>query len=130
MKATERTEKFSLAVYTEIADNGFYISNLAKCTQTDARPLKDSVFKEYLDLIYQEIEEIHPQHIISFGNQVSSIVLGKKITVSSYTHDSYEVLSVKKHNYKVYPTFYPVGQGMRNLPQAIERIQNILTATY
>ena len=82
MKPNERTESYSLTVYTEIADNGFYISNLAKCTQTDARPLKDSVFKEYLDLIYEEIDYIQPQHIITCGNQVSSIVLQKRITVS------------------------------------------------
>lgn len=126
LTAKQRTEEFSLSVYKELADNGFYISNLAKCTQTDARPLKDKVFKEYLDLIYQEIEDIQPQHIISFGNQVSSIVLGKKVTVSSYMKDDHDVLKIKKNSYKVYPTFYPVGQGMRNLPNAIARVQYII----
>lgn len=126
LKANERTENFSLDVYKEIAGNGVYISNLAKCTQIDARPLKDKVFKEYLDLIYEEIEHIQPQYIISFGNQVSSILLNKKITVSGYTKDEHEILNREWHNYKVYPTFYPVGQGMRNLPKAIVRVQKIL----
>lgn len=126
MKPTERTADFSLAVYTEIANNGVYISNLAKCTQTDARPLPDKVFKEYLDLIYEEIDYIKPQHIITFWNQVSSIVLQKKITVSAYTKNDHENLHSKKHTYDIYPTFYPVGQGMRNLPKAIQRIQDIL----
>ena len=128
LKPTERTESFSLKVYQEIASNGVYISNLAKCTQTDARPLKDSVFKEYLDLIYEEIDHIKPQHIISFGNQVSSIVLNKKVTVSSYIKNNHEPLHIKKNNYKVYPTFYPVGQGMRNLPKAITKVQYILNS--
>ena len=128
MKPNERTESYSLTVYTEIADNGFYISNLAKCTQTDARPLKDSVFKEYLDLIYEEIDYIQPQHIITCGNQVSSIVLQKRITVSGYEKDEHELLKIKTHTYKVYPTFYPVGQGMRNLPKAITRIQSIINS--
>lgn len=126
LKPSERTEKFSLEVYKEIASNKVYISNLAKCTQTDARPLPDKVFKEYLELIYEEIEHIQPQHIVTFGNQVSSILLNKKITVSAYKKCEHELLNIKKHNYKVYPTFYPVGQGMRNLPNAIVRIQNII----
>ena len=126
LKPQERTEQFSLDLYTEIANNGIYISNLAKCTQTDARPLPDSVFKEYLSLIYDEIDYIKPQHIVTFGNQVSSIVLNKKITVSAYQDDNYEELTIKKQLYKIYPTYYPVGQWMRNLPNAIARIQKIL----
>lgn len=126
LRPNERTEQFSLEVYKEIAGNNVYISNLAKCTQSDARPLKDKVFKEYLDLIYQEIDSIQPQHIVSFGNQVSSILLNKKITVSGYTQDTHEILKIKNHTYKVYPSFYPVGQGMRNLPKAITRVQYIL----
>lgn len=125
-KPSERTEKFSLEVYQEIAKNGIYISNLAKCTQTDARPLKDSVFKEYLSLIYDEIDYIQPLHIVSFGNQVSSILLNKKVTVSGYKNSEHELLQIKKHAYKVYPTFYPVGQWMRNLPKAEKRIHAIL----
>ncbi|HBB04943.1 TPA: hypothetical protein DCZ39_08985 [Patescibacteria group bacterium] len=126
MKPADRTEEISLKIYQEIASNDVYISNLAKCTQADARPLHDNVFKEYLNLIREEIEYIDPQHIITFGNQVSSIVLEKKVTVSSYTKDDYQLLKIKDHKYKVYPTFYPVGQGMRNLPNAIERIKYII----
>lgn len=125
-KPQERTEAFSLEVYQELANNKVYISNLAKCTQADARPLKDKVFKDYLELIYQEIEEVQPEYVISFGNQVSSILLNKKITVSTYAKDDHKILNIKKQTYKVYPTFYPVGQGMRNMPQSIARIQYIL----
>ena len=128
LKANEWTEEFSLEVYKEITSNGVYISNLAKCTQADARPLKDKVFKEYLDLIHEEIAYIKPQSIITFGNQVSSILLNKKITVSEYKKDEHENLNIEKKNYKVYPSFYPVGQGMRNLPKAIARVQYILNS--
>jgi len=110
MKVADWTEKFSLELYKEIASNNVYISNLAKCTQNDSRPLPDKVFKEYLDLIYEEIDHIKPQHIITFGNQVSSIVLNKKVTVSEYEKSEHENLTIKNHSYKVYPTYYPVGQ--------------------
>lgn len=126
MKPADWTEKFSLEIYQEIASNNIYISNLAKCTQTDARPLPDNVFRQYLNFIREEIDYIEPQHIIAFGNQVSSILLEKNVTVSSYTKDDYQILKIKDHKYKVYPTFYPVWQGMRNLPNAITRIQYIL----
>ena len=38
--------------------------------------------EEYLDLLKQEIEIIKPKVVVLFGNQVSSIVLNKKISVS------------------------------------------------
>jgi uracil-DNA glycosylase len=50
----------------------------------DARPLPNSVFKEYMEAFRQEISTINPKVIISFGNQVSSVLLDKPITVSSW----------------------------------------------
>ena len=126
MKSDDRTPDFCLNLYNKLAKDKVYISNLAKCTQTDARPLHDNVFKEYLDLIYQEIDQIKPKFIVSFGNQVSSILLGKKIKVSDYIENKYEELKIKNKTYKVYPTFYPVWQGMRNMDKAILRIKNIV----
>jgi len=46
--------------------------------------------------------------------------------VSEYTKNDHELLTVKNDSYNVYPTFYPVGQGMKNMPKAIQRIQDIL----
>ncbi len=125
MKADDRTERFAEQVYQEIAANKVYITNLAKCTQIDARPLKDKVFKEYLELTKQEIAILEPKHIITFGNQVSSIMLDKPIKVSEYKNNDHERLIIDQKKYRVYPTFYPVGQGMRNMPAAIERIKHI-----
>lgn len=125
MKSNERTETFAEELYKEIADKKIYITNLAKCTQADARPLKDKVFKDYLTYTLEEIALLQPKHIIALGNQVSSILLNKPIRVSEYKNDNCEVLTIDKRTYKVYPTFYPVGQGMRNMPKAIERIQKI-----
>lgn len=122
------TPLFCETLYEELANNGIYITNLAKCTQKDARPLHNNIFKDYLDLIYEEIDLIKPQHIITLGNQVSSLVLQKPITVSSYEKKQYESLLIKKLEYKIYPVFYPVGQGMRNMPKAIKRISSLITS--
>lgn len=121
-KPNEWNIDFVNEIYKELEQNSVYITNLAKCTQIDARPLSNSVFKEYLDLMYTEIEIVKPRKIITFGNQVSSIILKKNISVSKYVDNQKEELLLNE-NYKVYPTYYPVGQGRRNLPLAIQRIQ-------
>lgn len=123
-KANDWSVDFANKLYEEIAKNKVYITNLAKCTQIDARPLKDYVFKEYLELIFKEIDIIKPKYIVSFGNQVSSILLSKNISISKLENE-FETLLVKDKKYKVFPVYYPVGQGMRNMLKAISKIKSI-----
>lgn len=121
LKSNEWTEEFSYNLYNNISTKKVYITNLAKCTQDDARPLSNKIFKDYLEQTLLELYSISPKYIISFGNQVSSILLQKPISVSTYI-DNYESLFVNEKELKIYPTFYPVGQGIRNMDKAIERI--------
>jgi DNA polymerase len=123
-KSNEWDPKFSNKVYEEIKINKCFITNLAKCTQKDAAHLPDSVFREYRDLMLKEIYLLDPKIIISFGNQVSSILLDKNINVSLTRKKSHE-LSIEDKIYKVYPVYYPVGQGMRNMEKAVEDIKYI-----
>ena len=82
IKSSEWTEEFAKQVYNDVKKHKYFITNLGKCTQIDARELPNSVFIEYLNLLKQEIDIIKPKVIVLFGNQVSSIVLNKKIYVS------------------------------------------------
>lgn len=118
-------ENSALGLYKHVAENGLYITNLASCTQPDARSLPNSLFREYLPVVYEEIDKIKPKRIVSFGDQVSSILLQKNILVSDYPETECETLETKTNRYKVYPTYYPVGQGQRNMPRAIKRISLI-----
>ncbi len=120
------TSDFALKVYEDISNRSIYITNLAKCTQIDARKLKDGIFKEYLLNTLEEIYEVSPEKIISFGNQVSSILLNKKISVSNYKKREKETLSIKDKKFEVYPCYYPIGQGMRNIKDSISRIKTVL----
>ena len=120
---------FAERLYREIAGNGGYITNLAKCTQADARPLPDRVFRAYLHLMHREILLVRPKCIVTFGNQVSSVLLGKPIRVSVYKNAEHETLRIGTHTFPVYPVHYPVGQGQRNMPLAIRRIRNIIRAS-
>ena len=124
-KPSDWDYKFADKVYTKVSDNSIYITNLSKATQIDARPLRDVVFKEYLGLFKEEINILNPRIIITFGNQVSSILLGKNIKVSDY-RKKHENIKVNGNAFKVFPVYYPVGQGMRNIKKAKEDIAWII----
>ncbi|MBQ2909840.1 MAG: hypothetical protein IJE53_03465 [Bacilli bacterium] len=124
IKGSEWTYEFAEEVYGQVAKNKFYITNLAKCTQIDARPLPDSVYKDYLNLFMKEMEIVNPKVIILFGNQVSSVVLGEKISVSQVRKQEFTL----KKKFKCYSVYYPVGNGRFNMDKSIEDILYIINS--
>ena len=123
-KPNEWTEEFADIVYENVTKHKYFITNLGKCTQIDARPLPNSVYKKYLELLNKEIEIINPKIIITFGNQVSSIILNQEITVSKCRKKSY-LKNINGKEYEIFPTYYPIGNGMRNIDLAVEDILEI-----
>lgn len=124
-KGSEWTEEFASIVYKDIENHKVFITNLGKCTQIDARPLPDSVYKKYLELLEKEIEIINPKVIILFGNQVSSIVLDEKISVSLCRKKKF-TKTINNKEYTFYSVFYPVGNGRFNIDKSIEDIKWII----
>ena len=124
-KPSDWDYEFAEILYENIFDNKIYITNLGKCTQSDAKPLPNKVFEDYLELLEKEIDIIKPKIVITFGNQVSSIILNQSISVSKCRREHY-LKNINNHIYKVYPVYYPVGQGMRNIDIAIDDILEIL----
>lgn len=124
-KGSEWTEEFARLVYENVTKHKIFITNLGKCTQVDARPLKDNVFKNYLYLLEKEIEIVNPKVIILFGNQVSSIFLNKKISVSQVRKQLF-IKEINSKNYNCYSVYYPVGNGFFNIDKAIEDIKWII----
>lgn len=125
IKGSEWTPEFCEKVYGNIAKHKVFITNLGKCTQIDARPLTDSYFNDYLPLLEKEVSIVKPKIIILFGNQVSSIFLDKKISVST-TRKQYFDKVVSRKKYKCFPVFYPVGNGRFNIDKSIEDINYII----
>lgn len=121
IKGPDWTEKFANEVYENVKKHKYFITNLGKCTQIDARPLPDSIYKEYLHLLEKEIELINPKVVILFGNQVSSIVLNEKISVSTCRKKLFNK-NINGKNYKCYVVYYPVGNGRFNIDKSIEDI--------
>lgn len=124
-KANEWDEEFSKLVYDDVKKNKYFITNLGKCTQVDARELPDSVYLEYLDLLKKEFSIIKPKVIVLFGNQVSSIVLDEKISVSKVRKQCF-IKEINGEKYKFYSVFYPVGNGRFNISKSIEDIKWII----
>ena len=124
-KTKDWDEEFAKLVYDNVTKYKYFITNLGKCTQVDARPLPDSIYKEYLKLLYKEISIINPKVIILFGNQVSSIVLDEKISVSTSRKKLYKK-KINKKLYKFYSVYYPVGNGRFNIDKSIEDIKWII----
>ena len=125
IKGSEWTEKFADEVYSDVEKHKYFITNLGKCTQIDARPLPDKIYKEYLSLLEKEIEILNPKVIILFGNQVSSIVLGEKISVSSVRKKLFKK-NINGKEYDAYSIYYPIGNGRFNIDKSIEDIKWII----
>lgn len=125
IKGAEWTEQFAEEVYEDVKKHNYFITNLGKCTQVDARPLPDEVFIKYLKLLKKELDIIKPKVIILFGNQVSSIVLNEKISVSQVRKKCFE-RKINGTTYKFYSVFYPVGNGRFNIDKSVEDIKLII----
>lgn len=125
IKGSEWTEEFAETVYNDVKKHKYFITNLGKCTQIDARVLPNSVYEEYLDLLKKEIDIIKPKVVILFGNQVSSIVLNQKISVSQCRKQLFKN-KINNNEYKFYPVYYPVGNGSFNIDKSIEDISWII----
>ena len=120
-KAENWDKRFAERVYDEVKRNKVFITNLGKCTQIDARPIKNSVYKKYLDLLEKEIEIVDPKVIILFGNQVSTVFLQQNISVSQCRKQEF-IKTINGKEYKCYSVFYPIGNGRFNIDKSIEDI--------
>lgn len=127
IKGNEWTYDFAIEVYENVKKHKYFITNLGKCTQVDARVLPDKVFKEYLHLLEKEIKFVNPKVIILFGNQVSSIVLDKKISVSLCRKEKF-IKNIDNKDFEFYSVYYPVGNGRFNIDKSIEDIKWILNS--
>lgn len=125
IKGSDWTEDFAEEVYQSVKKHKYFITNLGKCTQIDARELPDSVYLQYLHLLEKEFEIVKPKVIILFGNQVSSIVLGEKISVSQVRKQPF-IKIINGIEYKLYSVYYPVGNGRFNIDKSIEDIKWIM----
>ena len=99
-RPNEWNEEFADLVYGDVEKHKYFITNLGKCTQVDARVLPNSVYVQYLDLLRKEIEIINPKVIIAFGNQVSSVLSGNAISVSKCRKQSFPMEVADRRDFR------------------------------
>lgn len=124
-KPIEWTPEFAEAIYSNLRNHKVFITNFVKCTQVDARHLPNHIYFKYLPLLEEEVSIVDPKCIFLFGNNVSSVFLGKRIMVSSCRKKRFEK-TIQKKSYACYPVFYPVGNGRRNIDKSIEDIRWVI----
>jgi DNA polymerase len=117
--------QFAKKIYENISKNRIFITNLAKCTQSDAKHLPNDIFREYKELTKTEIAKIQPQVVVTFGNQVSSVFLDERVSVSKVRKKAFDV-RIGSNNFTTYSVYYPVGQGMRNIDKSISDLKDIM----
>ena len=121
-KPKDWTPEFANQVYSEITRNKIFLTNLGKCTQTDATLISNKIYFEYLVLLEREIEIIAPKVIVLFGNQVSTVFLNQNISVSQCRKKQF-AKDIGGKAFKCFPVFYPVGNGRANIGKSIEDIK-------
>lgn len=125
IKGSVWTEDFAYNVYQSVINHRYFLTNLGKCTQVDARELPDSVYEKYLHLLEKEIELTNPKVVILFGNQVSSIVLQQKIAVSLVRKQCF-LKEINGKTYKCYAVYYPIGNGRFHIDKSVEDMKWIM----
>ena len=125
-KPQDWDDAFARDLYTKLSNKKVFLTNLARSTQPDARPISNSIFAACVPLMEEEINFIKPKVVIAFGNQVSSALLKRPVKVSEARRKPFE-LKTKGDNYMVYATYYPVGMGMMNMGKAVEDVKWILS---
>ena len=75
-KPYEWNEEFADVVYDNVEKHKYFITNLGKCTQVDARVISNSVYVKYLNLLLKEIKLVlfYLTKIYLFRNVGNSII--------------------------------------------------------
>jgi hypothetical protein len=64
---TTWTEQFALDVYSHVANQGLYITNIVKWAGLDAKLPEREKIKLYAPLLREELKTVRPKRIIAFG---------------------------------------------------------------
>lgn len=101
-----------------LVENRIYLTNLVKCTRSNAE-LPDKARTAWgLKILKEEIAITRPKLIITFGQPPFKALTGKNINLSEYYKDIgsgrirfYSSGLIGDKEYKVFPTYFPTGRG-------------------
>lgn len=101
-----------------LTKSGLYLTNLVKCTGSNADPPDKARIAWGLKILKEEISIIDPKLIITFGQLPFKALTGKNINLSEHYKsvkaskiNLYKSIPIGGKRYKVFPTYFPTGRG-------------------
>jgi len=116
-------------VICTIRNAGFYLTNIVKCTQPDARLPTKKTIKKKQDIFLKELEAVNPKLVVAFGTLPFEALSGTKLKLNDHYEKqmksdkliTYPTIPVSGKSYNMYPCYFPVGRGDRK--RAVELLQ-------
>lgn len=130
---TNWSEQFALDVYSHVADQSLYITNIVKWAGLDAKLPEREKIKLYAPLLIEELGMVQPKRIIAFG-QLTFDGLLRELGIkpqekfggmNKATLDTGVIQGIQTEIGEIIPCYFPIGQGIKNREKAVEVLQMI-----
>ena len=130
---TNWTEQFATDVYSHVADQGLYITNIVKWAGLDAKLPEREKVKLYTPLLLEELRMVQPKRIIAFGQLTFEGMLRelgvkpqeKFGVMNEIILDIGVIQSISTGIGEITPCYFPVGQGIKNRTKAVDILRII-----
>ncbi len=124
LKPQQWSYDFVKQLYTNIAYHRVYIAEFVKITTHGAINLPDSIYKQHFNILKWELKKLKPQFIFALGAQVARNLIKQNIKIGQIHGEMFSIKWLPSTN--IIPTYYPLGQGLRNQNKAIKVIKPLL----
>ncbi len=122
------SEQFALDVYSHVAGQDLYITNIVKWAGLDAKLPEREKIRLYAPLLIEELRIVQPKRIIAFGQltfdgllrQLGIKAQGTFGAMNEATLDTGLIQSIQTEVGEIIPCYFPVGQGIKNRAKAVE----------
>jgi hypothetical protein len=121
-------EEFALDHYRTLAKNGFYITNLVKWTGSDAALPSIKMVSAYRELLKEELKLVSPAYTVAFGQLTFNTLIPdvRRMRFSELVEGS-DLKAYSSDEFKnVVPSYFPVGQGIKNWKKAVKTVSEVL----
>lgn len=128
---TNWPEQFALDVYSHVANQGLYITNIVKWAGLDAKLPEREKIKLYAPLLLEELRMVQPKRIVAFGQLTFDGLLRELGIKSPETFGvmnerilaTNSVYGLQAEIGEIIPCYFPVGQGIKNRAKAVQIMQ-------
>ena len=124
LKPDNYTYHHALTIYNNVAKHKVFIAEYVPVTTAYSKSLPNQAYNESLPLFLKLLLDLKPNLVFLLGNRVTSHFLNTLRGISDL--DGKPIRVPKFRNVRFIPTYYPLGQGMRNQPKAIKTIRKFI----